>query len=867
MRTFSLSFRMLRALTLLLLLPSLRVQGQTDYFLPGTTGLDPKIPTPEAFLGYPIGSHYTRHDQIVAYFQELARLSDRVRVERIGKTYEERPQIIATFTAPENHARLEAIRQEHLRRIAPGYTGAPPADQPVVVLLGYSVHGNETSSGEAALMTAYYLAAGTDAELQSWLREAVVCIDPSLNPDGRDRAANWHNSYKSFPNSADPLDKEHIEIWPNGRSNHYLANLNRDWLSATQVESRNRLEFFHRWYPNVQIDFHEMGSNSAYYFEPTPKRTESPLLPAASYAFNLTLARYHIAAMDKLGSLYFTKEQFDNLSPIYGSTYPDFFGAVGVTFEQGSSRGLEQETDNGLLTFAFTIRNHVQTGLATIRGAVAEKKGLFELQKAFFQTALAQGKAHPTKAWVFGDSRDQSLSQHFLELLLRHRIEVRELAAPLNLNGKTYAPGKAWVVPAEQPFFFIAHSIFEETPPLKDSVYYDNTSWSLIHASGLQYGKIADKASVQMGATVRQLPPQKGGVAGGMAQVAYLAPWTEYYASRALYFLLDKGVLVKNAHKPFRATTGAGVQDFGYGALVIPVARQTISPDSLYRLVQEAGQIAGISFYAASTGFSVEGIDLGSNNIRTVRKPAVALVVGAGTNYEEVGQTWFLLNQHLNAPVTKLDIDNLPRAALTRYNTLIFTSGTYNRLDKAVVARIKTWVAEGGTLILYKNAAEWAIRSELLRERTLSDSSAAKAEERIDYVRMADTEAARRINGGLFTADIDITNPIAFGVSDRRIVFTKNSQTILLPSRNKYATVARYTASPYISGYVAEANIRKIAGTAAILVSQEGDGKIISFADDPSYRSYWHGTDRLLLNAIFFGNQIAVQAMGFGGEE
>ena len=226
---------------------------------------DAKIPTPEQFLGYPIGSHYTRHDEIVAYLRELEKVSNKVHVQSLGRTYEQREQVVATFTSPENYAKLEDIRQEHLTLVDPSKPAIRP-DAPVIIDLGYSVHGNETSSGETSLLTAYYLAANQSAETQKWLNEAVIFIDPSLNPDGRDRAANWYNSYKSFPPVADPLDKEHQEGWPGGRSNHYLNNLNRDWLNLTQIESVNRIEFFHKWYPNVQIDFHEQGANATYYF-------------------------------------------------------------------------------------------------------------------------------------------------------------------------------------------------------------------------------------------------------------------------------------------------------------------------------------------------------------------------------------------------------------------------------------------------------------------------------------------------------------------------------------------------------------------------------------------------------------------------
>ena len=841
--------------SLYLTIPAL---AQQDYYFKNTGAFDEKIPTPEQFLGYPVGSHYTRHDQIIAYLKELEKVSNKVHVQTIGKTYEERAQVIVTITSPENFAKLEQIRQQHLTLVDPS---KPVINEPApsIVHLAYSVHGNETSSGEAALLTAYYLTANQTEETAKFLKEAVIFIDPSSNPDGRDRAASWHNSYKSVPPVADPLDKEHIEGWPNGRSNHYLANLNRDWLSATQIESRNRLQFFHQWYPNVYIDFHEMGSNSTYYFEPTPANHQSPIIPQASYDFNTTLAKYHVAALDKHGSLYFTKEQFDNLSPIYGSTYPDFFGAVGATFEQGSSRGLVQETENGLLTFAATIRNHVTTGIATVRGAVSEKEALFKLQKDFFRSALIQAKAARNKAFVFGDSRDQSLTNRLLNLLLLHRINVYNLGNDMTVEGKKFAKGKAYIVPSEQPNYRIVHSIFEETAKLDDSVYYDNTSWSLIHAYGLQHVKLTDP-KLSLGSQVTAMPAVNEKIIVNKSDYAYLINWSEYNASKALYYLLDKKVIVKAAFKPFTANTSLGRQTFGYGTIVIPVALQTISSAALHEFIKEAADFASVNIATVTTGFSAEGIDLGSNNIRGIKKPEVALVVGTGTNYEEVGQVWFLLNQQLNLPVTKLDIGSLPRAPLSRYNTLIFVSGSYNSLEKNTVTRIKNWITEGGNLIAFKNAAEWAIQQELTKEKIVSDSSVKKqVADRVDYVTQTEGEASKRINGGLFLADIDITNPLSFGINDRKIFFTKNSTTILAPSKNSYATVAKYLAAPYVGGFVSKQNIGKIANTAALLVSQEGLGKVILFADDPSYRSYWHGTDRLLINALFFSSQLQLQ--------
>ena len=361
--------------------------AQNSYYFPKATALDAKVPSPEQYLGYPIGSYFTRYERVVDYFRELAKISDRVHVESIGKTYEQREQIIVTITSPANYNNLEQIRQDHLNQVDPSKP-ALSSNAPVIVHLGYGVHGNETSSTEVSLLTGYYLAASQDAETKKWLDESVIFIDPALNPDGRDRAANWHNAYHSFPAVGDPIDKEHQEAWPNGRTNHYFTDLNRDWLNLVQIESRNRLVFFHKWYPNVQIDFHEQGTNATYYFEPSPKRHESPVIPQFIYDFNVVLAKYHAKALDDIGSFYFTKENYDNLSPIYGSTYPKFFGSVAATFEQASSRGILQESNNGPLTFAFTIRNHLATSFSTIRGSVAEKAGLFKVQKDFFKYAL-----------------------------------------------------------------------------------------------------------------------------------------------------------------------------------------------------------------------------------------------------------------------------------------------------------------------------------------------------------------------------------------------------------------------------------------------------------------------------------------------
>lgn len=881
--------KIINSIAILAMLISFGASAQNNYFFPKAGQLDAKIPSPENFLGYPIGTFFTRHEQVVSYFRHLEKISDRVHVQSLGKTYEQREQIIVTITAPSNYAKLEQIRQDHFSQTNPS-TPVLGNNAPVIIHLGYGVHGNESSSTETSLLTAYYLAASNDAQTTKWLSESVIFIDPSLNPDGRDRAANWHNAYHSFPPVGDPADKEHQEAWPNGRTNHYFTDLNRDWLNLVQVESRNRIAFFHKWYPNVQIDFHEQGTNATYYFEPTPKNHESPVIPQFLYEFQVTLAKYHAKALDEIGSFYFTKENYDNLSPIYGSTYPKFYGSVAATFEQASSRGILQESSNGPLTFAFTIRNHLATSFSTIEGAVAEKVGLFKVQKDFFKYSLEQGKKNPAKGFVFGDKKDVNLTKKFLGLLLQHHLEVYQLSDNISQDGKTFEKGTSYVVPSAQPNFLIVHSIFEENT-LKDSIFYDNTGWSIIHAYGLKYAKL--NANFNKGAQVTILNSDEGNLAVEKANYAYLINSSDYNFTKALYQLQLKNVLVKTAFKSFVANTKSGKKSYLPGSLVIPVVGQSISADSLLAALNTASKQANIEITPVSSGFSAEGIDLGSSNIKTVRKPEVALAFGQGVISSEAGQVWFLLNQQLDLPVTKLDLQSFARTSLNRYNVIVLPGGSYSAWDKATVDKLKAWVNDGGTLITFQTATAWAIQQEIVREKlsqtetfarrgevpvlptvTTGKTEDSKKEpakssadaatgkqaslqlERLDYSRQEDVEGSKRINGAIFLSDLDISHPIAFGVSSRKLFINKNGSTLLLPSANKYATVAQYTAKPLINGYSSKANTAKVANSAAIIASGSGSGEVILFADDPTYRGYWLGTARLFLNSIFFGNLV-----------
>jgi len=872
-------------LALALLGGSVRVaDAQTQYFFGEGDTFDPRIPTPAEFLGYEIGSHHTRHDQIVAYLKELDRLSDRASFQVIGRTFEHRPLVVLTVTSPENQAALETIRLRHIRGIYPGaHTPAPiaqggrsdlptvaapsveparPGELPVIVHLGYGVHGNETSSSEAALLIAYWLVARQGPEHERLLAEGIFHIEPTLNPDGRDRHTQWANSYKAAALVADPFDREHNEGWPRGRTNHYWFDLNRDWLPLVNPESRARIEFHQNWHPNVVTDYHEMGTNATYYFEPSePRASWNPLIPERLYTeITEDFARYYAKALDEIGSLYFTKEQFDNSYPGYGSTYPKFLGGYAITFEQASSRGVLQEsTRRGTLTFAFAIRNQVRTSLGVIRGAVDHRIKLQEYQREFFASALREAERFPVKAYVFGDPYDASRNRAFLDLLLRHRIEVYELPATLQANGHTFQPGSAWVVPTAQPQYRLVRSLFERTNTYADSVFYDASTWTTSLAYGLPDAELRTRPA--LGPRVTTVPAPVGLGTVPRSSYAYLLDWRDYAAPRALYYLLSRGIRAAVAFAPFTAQTNEGVKSYGYGTISIPVQSQDVDDATLHRLILEAERDAGVRFQSVSTGYSLQGIDLGSNRFRPVPTPRAALLVGDGIAAAEAGQLWHLLDIRVAFPVTKLDPTTFPRADLDRYNVIILPSGDYSFIDAARLEDLKRWVRNGGTLIALRTAAAWAARNGLTpnidqpQQGAAGGQAAAKGAEqpRWNYADSRARLGAQRIGGSIWEIDLDITHPIGFGYHSRRLPVWRDHNLFFPLSRNPFGTVARLTNDPHLSGYISAQNLEKLRGSPSVLADKFGRGSVVLLIDNPNHRGYWYGTNRLFLNALFFG--------------
>jgi len=824
------------------LLFTLTLLAQENYFYPNAGKLNPAIPSPAQFLGYNIGEQHTRHERIVEYIKELDRLSDRVTSEIIGETFEHRAQITAVFTDPKNQQNIESIRQAHLA----GQKNGATKNVPLVIHLAYNVHGNEPSSSEAAMLTAYYLTASESEETKQWLSQMVITMDPNINPDGRDRHTSWVNMHKGFPPVADPNDREHNEIWPGGRFNHYWFDLNRDWFLATFPETRNRINFFHKWRPYVQTDHHEMGTNSTLYFDPGEEASNNPVVPSYLYK-NIypKFSEYFTKAANNIGSMYFTKEAFDKLYPGYGSSYINFYGGAGFLFEQGSSRGHVQETTTIPITFAFTIRNHFTQSLATIKASLAEKDALLELRKNFYETGKKQAEASVIKGYLFGDVQDFNRTKAFVDLLQIHRVDVYEVP-----NSKQF------YVPVAQDNHIMVRTIFENQIPYKDSSFYDASTWSLIHAFNLPYTEI--KSAFIAGAKINN-PLISNNPSAIKSTYAYIVNNTDYNIHKFIFDLQKQGVIVQTATRPFSINIGSKDKQFGYGTIVVSVQQQNLSSEKVYEIIQAASKDANLEVHSINTGYSNSGIDLGSNYVRTLKKPEAIMVIGTGVAASEAGEVWHLLDQRLSMPITKADILTFSRIDLTRYNTMIMVSGNYALLDKSSIDKIKAWIQNGNTLITIKGGAEWAIKNGITKHKLITDSVFSST--RQFYDRAVEIEGAKALGGSIFKIDLDTTHPVGYGFTNKYVSVYKNGLTFFQKSTNPYNTVAQYLNEPVVGGYVHATTLKKMRNNPSILIGQEGMGRVVLFADEPNFRGAWYGTNKLFLNALFYGSLINVPSV------
>jgi hypothetical protein len=830
-----------------------------DYFLKKYQPYDPDIPSPEQFLGYPIGSHHTRHDRIVAYFEKLADISDKATINQYGQTFERRTLIILTISNTENIENLDNLQEKHIQFCNPDNQNKDFENLPVFVNLGYGVHGNEPSSAEAAMLTAYTLVASENPAIINYLDKAVLFVDPTINPDGRDRHTHWANMYKGDPLVADALDVEHNEGWPRGRTNHYWFDLNRDWYLAINPESRGKLKWFHQWYPNVVADFHEMGSGSTYFFEPGKVNgSKDPVIPKPNYTIlNDTFAKYFKAGMDSIGSLYFTKEVFDDTYPGYGGAYPDLQGGLGLLFEQASSRGHVQETNRGKLTFSFTIRNQYISSMATIHAAVENRSLLYNYQIDFFKSAVSDASKSGKKAYIFGDEYDRRRTLAFIDKLLIHKIKVYHLNETVSIDDRQFRSEYGFIIPTEQPQYRMIRSMFETNTEYRDSVFYDASAWSLANFYNMPYESLS--GNYKMGDEVTDIGALLPKHNFTRSDYVYLVSWDDYQSPAFLYYLQNGGAIVSSAFKPFTISTKTeSSKSFGTGTLIIPVKRQNISEDSLNTLVETGMEKYGIEIQSATTGYSSAGIDLGSGNIVTLKKPELLMLIGEGVSSYEAGEVWHLLDTRFDMPITKVQLRQFDRIEFHKYNVMVMVSGNYWQLDSIKLEKIKSWVSRGNTLITIRGASEWIIKQKLVKELLVEEKKDSLVE-RLPYITAKENIGKERIGGIILKVDLDLTNPLCFGYHHRGLPVYRNSTVWIAPSKNAYVTAAKYPENPLIDGFITEKNLNTyLRPSASLIVSKVGRGRVVLFADNPNFRGSFYGTNRLFLNAIFLGQHIRI---------
>ncbi len=834
--------------------------------LPKDVRYDGAIVTPRAYLGFDVGERHLQHHQLVGYLKKLA-ASPRVRLLEYGRTHGNRPLLLLVITAPENHRNLEALRKRHLQLADPASSRSVRIDDlPAVAWMGYGVHGNEPSASNVTPLVAYHLAAGTGKEHERLLRETIILLDPCLNPDGFERFASWANDNRGVVANSDPQTREHNQPWPTGRTNYYYFDLNRDWLPAQQPESQGRLAAYHRWKPDLVLDFHEMGSNSTFFFQPGHPRRVHPLIPAVNQKLTRDLAGFHAKALDRIGSLYYSAEGYDDFYPGKGSTYPDLHGGVGILFEQASSRGQVQDSVHGKLTFPFTIRNQFTTSLSSLRGLLALRKSFLEYKRDSYRTAVEQARKGKVRAHVVAAPDDLPRLWDFVALLRRHDIRAYPLLKDLTAGGKVFRATKgAYVIPTDQPEARFLQVLFERRTTFTDHIFYDISAWTLPLAFGLRHAELermpADETlgpAWESGSLV-PMPDRLG-----EDELGFLVDWRSSAAPHLLQRLLAAGVKVRVASTAFRSGEGKEALSHGHGTLFVPRGIQPALREQIVNLMRQAEK-EGVVAQWLTDGLALHGIKPGSSAFLPIPTPRVVLVTGEGTSTYESGEVWHALDRRVGMPLTRIDGSRLGDVDLTKYTVVVLVSGTYEDVRPAGLERLRRFTEAGGTLIAQGSAIAWLLRNKLIDVRLRTPPRQEKVE-RIPYAKADEVAARQRISGAIFQTRIDATHPLCYGLDGGEpLPVFRNSRIILEPPGATSAPVV-YDERPLLSGFVSEENLKLLAGSASVAVVPAGKGRAVLFADNPNFRGFWRGTARLFTNAIFFGPLTRTSARPARGE-
>ncbi|QYK01510.1 M14 family zinc carboxypeptidase [Shewanella psychrotolerans] len=805
----------------------------------------PNIESPEQFLGYPLGKWHLRHDQINFYLKQLAQQSPRVSLEATGMSHEAREQLTAVITSPKNQANLGRILADRsLVKAGNKQTG------PLIIWLAYSIHGDEASGAHAALEVSYQLSRSQDPWIQELLDNTVVLITPTQNPDGFDRFSTWTNNYTGKVKVSDPNHNEHKQNWPAGRRNHYFADLNRDWLFLRHPESQGRIALFHKWNPHYVGDFHEMGHNKSYFFQPgVPSRTH-PLTPTENQELTNKLATYHAKALDARKQPYFSKQMFDDFYYGKGSSYPDINGSVGVLFEQASVRGQIQDSDNGTLVLADAIANQVATSYSSLKGAFALQKELKEYQTRFYQRKDKHQPSGREAGILVSASDDPGRRDDLANLLQQHHILFFYLNGNIKQGKHRYEQRDSLFIPINQPQKSLLLAMFDQRTEFEDATFYDVSTWNLAYSYNLALARDVSLNVDDLLTTAPNFTP----ATIDLNSVALLIDWRQQNAAPMLQKLLTAGVKVKFAASPFSINTGKQVTPFAAGTLQIPLGKQKMSSNELTALISSLANSYRVTFYNAPSSRSATGIDLGSADFHGIAPIKPLIITGNGTSAPEVGELWYFMDNRLGVPLTQVDISRLPSLPLEEYSHLFLADGSYRNLDDIYARKLGQFVKNGGVIIAQKGALEWLSRGNVLKSdvRSARFFSQLFATEGMSFADKSKLNARQAIGGAIVALNLDPTHPITFGIESKQLPVLKNKAIGLLKTTTPFITAATYADEPLLDGYLAKEYQRSLSQTPAIIVEHHGKGAIVALTDNLLFRNIWLGSDKIYSNSLYF---------------
>ncbi len=820
-------------------------QPSQSYF-PDTVSFDQNIPKPERYLGFDVGSWHVSPDALTGYMRHLAQGSERVYIETIGYSHERHALSHVFISSPENIASLDERLLQH-------QSATSAADDILVLNLAYSVHGNEPSGSNAAMLVAYYLAASQEQWVKDFLAKTIIIIDPTQNPDGLGRHANFANQHKGATENLDPADRTHFEGWPSGRTNHYWFDLNRDWIFGTQPESVARIKAYQKWRPHVLGDYHEMGGDfPTYFFQPGhPDRTH-PLTSEENQRITMELAKFHAKALDSRAQPFITQERFDDFYYGKASAYPDAMGAIGLLFEQSAVRGHVREFGGVKIRFRDAVANHLATSLSLMKGADANRDDILAHRFNAMKRGVQLAAKDPVKAYVFADDGDPARAKKLLDILALHQIPVYGLNNDIRVDDDIFRPGYAWAVKMDGAKYGLIRSLFETRTSFGDTIFYDVSSWNLPLALNLPFAPLRKLKNISTDLAI--ISDEAAVTAMKAKPVAYAFEWNQYRAPHLLQALLSGGLKPRLMTKDFAVDTEEGnIQKFKAGTIVIH-PKTADDHENIQQIIAEHSQVRA---YGLASGLTVSGPDMGSSAVRVLNPIKAAILVGPGVNPSEAGEVRFALDQAFSMPVTILDADRLSETDLTYYSHILMVDGRYKQWGNYSKI-LQKWVQSGGVIIAQKNAATWLEKTVLTKNKKAKTKAAKQPEKKIaerrSYQDYEQDRGKSTISGAVLWAKADLTHPLMFGFERAKIPLFYNARSTLSVPKIPYDIPLIYGDKSKVlaAGYADQKLLDKIAGTPAIALHRVGTGKIVLFSNNVNFRAIWIGTERLYANALFF---------------